>query len=306
MKSYNKYILGIIILILVSCQNEPVDPSLLEQPLEEVSPNDPNATGLNLSCPSIDESPYILDSIAIDEHLPISHDLSPLMPPVRSQGSQASCVAWATTYYLKSYQEKIQHGYEYSFSTLMSPAFVFNQTKVNCSIGSCIDNALLLLKRKGVCSWSKFPYSDEDCSTLPNASQFSNAAANKISQGYVINSQTIINNQVYLYRDIIKNLVSQGNPVIIAIGLDNDFVATTPKNEENIYIYKSYNASNHFGYHCMLIVGYDDELNAFKVINSWGTGWGDDGYCWISYNFFIDSLNPDFKAGLLGAWVAFD
>lgn len=306
MKNYNKYILGIILLLLASCENEPVDFSIVEQPIEEVSPNDPTITGLNIGCAGIDETPFILDYIGIDEHLPISHDLSPLMPPVRSQGSQGSCVAWSTTYYLKSYQEKIQYGYEYSFNTLMSPAFVFNQIKVDCSLGTCIESALLLLKRKGVCTWSDFPYNAQDCSILPNASQFSNAVPNKISQGYVISSQTIINGNLYLYRDIIKNLISQGNPVIIGMSLDNDFAHATPRNEENIYIYKSYSPSNHYGNHAMLIVGYDDELNAFKVINSWGTAWGNDGYCWISYNFFIDNLNPDYKGGLLGAYVAFD
>jgi len=41
-------------------------------------------------------------------------------------------VAWATTYYLKNYQEKIQNEYDYlSYENVMSPAFVYNQSKVN-------------------------------------------------------------------------------------------------------------------------------------------------------------------------------
>jgi hypothetical protein len=36
----------------------------------------------------------------------------------------------------------------------------------------------------------------------------------------------------------------------------------------------------------MAIVGYDDAKQAFKVINSWGTSWGSNGYGWISYNLF--------------------
>lgn len=37
--------------------------------------------------------------------------------------------------------------------------------------------------------------------------------------------------------------------------------------------------------HAMLIVGYDDNRNggSFKVKNSWGVNWGDEGYCWITY-----------------------
>ncbi|MCR9173935.1 MAG: C1 family peptidase [bacterium] len=40
--------------------------------------------------------------------------------------------------------------------------------------------------------------------------------------------------------------------------------------------------------HALTIVGFDDDLygGAFRVVNSWGTDWGDDGYCWIRYEDF--------------------
>lgn len=40
--------------------------------------------------------------------------------------------------------------------------------------------------------------------------------------------------------------------------------------------------------HALTIVGFDDDLygGAFRVVNSWGTEWGDEGYCWISYEDF--------------------
>jgi len=40
----------------------------------------------------------------------------------------------------------------------------------------------------------------------------------------------------------------------------------------------------------MILCGYDDSKGsggAFKVINSWGTDWGDNGYIWVDYNYFI-------------------
>ncbi len=43
--------------------------------------------------------------------------------------------------------------------------------------------------------------------------------------------------------------------------------------------------SEFYGVHAITIVGYDDSKHAFKVINSWGTGWGDAGFTWIDYDY---------------------
>ncbi len=43
--------------------------------------------------------------IDVDIDFPIEYDISEFLPEVRSQGTQGSCVAWATGYYLKSFQE---------------------------------------------------------------------------------------------------------------------------------------------------------------------------------------------------------
>ncbi|PZP49507.1 MAG: hypothetical protein DI598_07660 [Pseudopedobacter saltans] len=36
--------------------------------------------------------------------------------------------------------------------------------------------------------------------------------------------------------------------------------------------------------HAVMIVGWDDDKQAWLMRNSWGTNWGDDGYGWIKYN----------------------
>jgi hypothetical protein len=36
----------------------------------------------------------------------------------------------------------------------------------------------------------------------------------------------------------------------------------------------------------MVVIGYSDSKNAFKVLNSWGRTWGDQGYGWIDYVSF--------------------
>ncbi|MEG0546378.1 MAG: C1 family peptidase [Oscillospiraceae bacterium] len=39
------------------------------------------------------------------------------------------------------------------------------------------------------------------------------------------------------------------------------------------------------GGHAMLIVGYDDKIQSFIVMNSWGNSWGDNGYGYLPYDF---------------------
>jgi C1A family cysteine protease len=42
----------------------------------------------------------------------------------------------------------------------------------------------------------------------------------------------------------------------------------------------------------MVLVGYDDDRKAFRVQNSWGTGWGDQGRVWLAYDTFYHT-GPD-------------
>jgi hypothetical protein len=49
------------------------------------------------------------------------------------------------------------------------------------------------------------------------------------------------------------------------------------------------------GGHAMLLVGYDDSERRFKFRNSWGTGWGRNGYGTIPYVYLCDhDLAADF------------
>jgi MYXO-CTERM domain-containing protein len=37
------------------------------------------------------------------------------------------------------------------------------------------------------------------------------------------------------------------------------------------------------GYHALLLVGWDDQQQAWLARNSWGSNWGNDGYLWLGY-----------------------
>ena len=55
------------------------------------------------------------------------------------------------------------------------------------------------------------------------------------------------------------------------------------------------------GGHAMCVIGYDDTVNggSFRIVNSWGTGWGDNGYFWLSYKDFIRQVSKHMFLNLL-------
>jgi C1A family cysteine protease len=75
-------------------------------------------------------------------------------------------------------------------------------------------------------------------------------------------------------------MVFQNHPVIVTVIADNSFVTAKAG-----FIWKTFSGSGNLP-HSIVICGYDDTKNAYKVMNSWGTTWGDAGYSWIDYDFF--------------------
>lgn len=201
--------------------------------------------------------------IDLEIDFPMSYDISGFLPVVRNQGNQGSCVAWATGYYLKSFHENYEDILDgVSTNHEMSPAFIYNQIKVaGCDEGSNVQRALDTLSASGIPAWDVMPYDENDCATQPDEIQKTLAIPNKIkSYHYLDQDKVFEQTKAFLYND---------QPVVIAIAIDRNYFGA--RDENGIYIYRKFKESS--GGHAMLVVGYDDEMNAFKVVNSWGEGW---------------------------------
>ena len=69
------------------------------------------------------------------------------------------------------------------------------------------------------------------------------------------------------------------------------------------------------GGHAIVVVGYDDKMKienascgkkttgALLIRNSWGTGWGDEGYGWLPYEYVLKGLAIDFWVLLKQEWI---
>ena len=69
---------------------------------------------------------------------------------------------------------------------------------------------------------------------------------------------------------------------------------------DSVYIYSNPNNDPADG-HCIVIVGYDDTKQAWLVRNSWGTGWGTNGYGWFGYGQGEYGLEYYCSYGVLGS-----
>ena len=220
--------------------------------------------------------------------LPRRVDLSADFPPPGNQGQQSSCVAWATAYALRSYQAHVRShaslvtgdGHIDS-ARVFSPAFIYNQINNGRDAGSVFSDAFALMQSKGVAPLQYMPYSQNDYRTMPNPAALNVAANYRIAFWKQINVNELVE---------LKSQLNAGYPVIIGAMVDEGF-----DHAGKGFVW-DHVGGRQLGGHAMLVVGYDDDRNAFRVLNSWGTGWGDHGYYWLDYTLFPKVVSEAFVA----------
>ncbi len=234
------------------------------------------------------------------EKLPSKVDLSGKMPPVGSQGHQGSCTAWSTTYYTKSYHERIKNKWEYGWGNynpyyssgkidsskgthVFSPAWTYNQINGGRDSGSSIAGAFRLISQKGAVPWSVMPYNHDDYRTQPTNSMKKLALSKYKAKSY---SRVVTTDP-----DNVKREIAAGNPVVGGFSVTSKWKSPS-EDVRNGGVHDDYSGTVTGG-HAMAVVGYDDSKvspsghkGAFRIINSWGNYWGEKGYFWMSYKCF--------------------
>lgn len=213
-------------------------------------------------------------------------DLRPYAPRVKSQGAISSCVGWASGYGAYSIQQAIVNEWrglrDISTRNATSAMFLYNQVKIyDCNFGSRISDALKFMKETGNVLQSEFNVDVNDCDHMPDSSLIARAEAHKIKD-----FEALFRSDASDYVKISKTKLSliQNKPVIAGFNLLNSF--TTIKRRDK-YWFPEIGDESEFGGHAMVVVGFDDsEANgegAFEIMNSWGEGWGNDGFIWVRY-----------------------
>jgi len=219
--------------------------------------------------------------LATEEPLPEWVDLSAGLPPVGSQGPQASCVGWAVAYYYRSYQEGVEHNQRpQRAEEIFSPAFVYNlRSTRNCEqdAGMTFVEGLRIVTRYGVATLRTMPYDPYDSCTRPSEQALAEAARYR-ARGYV----NLFSGQGTANLTVLKRHLASGDPFLLAVPVYSEFFRVTP---QNAVIDLPEVGSTFYGGHAVTVVGYDDRTQTFKFVNSWGAGWGEAGFGYLTYRF---------------------
>ena len=228
---------------------------------------------------------------SIPDEKEIFIDLSENFNGIRSQDGLGACTAFAAT---SIFEYVLSNGYGAS-GFYLSPLFLWYKTResigeINNNTGprNCVVPMNNLLK-DGVCMEDLWSFEGEDSNkwrTNPDMTAESDASTKKIIK---VKSLDKNDPDQWVYQLLAKN------PINIAIRLPKDFLG---KYKEKFY--KNPNPEFTYNGHAVVIVGYyshypneDKGVKAFKIRNSWGVDWGENGYTWISADLLKKILLED-------------
>jgi C1A family cysteine protease len=250
-------------------------------------------------------SPDVLKALAT------SVDMRPQDGPIFNQGSLGSCTAngWLGLF---MFIHKKQYGDTYVGSRLQ---LYLDERKLNgnqnSDTGAYVRDGAKCLASIGVCPETMWPYDISKFSQDPPPECYTEAAKNKIVT-YLSLTQDI---------NHLKACLTEGHPFVFGFSVAESFenasvtrtgIVPMPQPGEQI-----------LGGHCIEALGYVDgdgqvtmfrrrgllasishtlrlltgsrffsvqpPKNVFICRNSWGTGWGDNGYCYLPFEFMTDS-----------------
>ncbi len=220
--------------------------------------------------------------------LPSKVDLRPQMTKVENQGDTSSCTANATAGAYE-YLYKRHQGETLDVSRLYiyyNARYLADEDNITDE-GSMISNAIEGLKEYGACPEDTWMFDPEYVNEEPDSDAYEEGA------NFLVESAKLVPVEL----DAWKTALAEGQPIIFGLGLFNSFDKQRPKARVPAPTKNEMARATPEG-HAMLCVGYSDVDEMFIVRNSWGTEWGDKGYCYIPYSYM---MNPDYNDG--DCWI---
>lgn len=203
--------------------------------------------------------------------IPKSFDYTPYMSPVRDQGNEGTCVAFASVVGVKEYEDSK----EYKKLIELSPRFVYSLCKkfdgAPDEEGTYPRVAMKVLLNYGVCPESFWPYN-------PHQKNQPKKEADSSAKKYRIKAYARLKTIMEMKRSLVVNGPFLAGVKVFESWFDKKVQKTglipMPKRNEEL-----------MGGHAICIVGFDDTNGLFKFKNSWSVKWADKGYGYLYYDY---------------------
>jgi len=215
--------------------------------------------------------------------LPISVDLREDCSPVEDQGSLGSCTACASAGLVEFLD--LRSGVAFDASRLF---IYYNEREMEGTIdsdsGAYLRDAIKTLVNEGVCDEYLWPYTISKFRDRPSNLCYANALDHQILAYYRMHTLGEM-----------KTCLASGLPFMFGFAVYESFVSDTVDNTGKVPMPRR--NEQMLGGHAVMAVGYRDSDKRFIIRNSWGSGWGMDGYFTMPYAY-LDSrkLSGDFWA----------
>ncbi|WP_298859596.1 C1 family peptidase [uncultured Gimesia sp.] len=219
--------------------------------------------------------------------IPASKDLRENWWEIGDQGSTGSCVGWAAADSVLRWH--LVNAGRLTTTENLSPRFTWMASKetdiFNSRPTTFIENAGTSLKAALDIS-RKFGAVRDTLLPFGTAKLYPGDARTF----YAIASQFKIANYINLGRNIQdwREWLADNGPILTRLNVDQSWQSAT-SNDGELDVYDPYPPNDgRGGGHAIALVGY--KPNKFIVRNSWGTGWGDQGFAYASDDYASDAF----------------
>lgn len=237
-------------------------------------PESPDEQDLFLSIPPYD--------------LPKKVDWTEQVTQVRDQGNEGTCAGFMGAG-LKEFQEWKQHGKKFDFSErwIYEWAKRLDEWPGEDYEGTSIRGIMKALAKHGICREELWPY-------VPGKKGQPDEKAAEDAYKYRIERYR---NLVIPEKDIrlIKRGLHETGPLATGVAIHESWFKV---GKDGVIHDPGLFHSKILGYHAILTIAYADDEERVKIKNSWGPGWGAEGFAYLSYDYFVKILHS--------AWAAYD
>ena len=259
------------------------------------------------------DEPQTTESLPGDMPSYIDNSTLKYFPPIRSQGSLPSCGVFNGTYYAMTYMYALANDIDAKTggdAYHLSPKWTYNMVNGGTASGTWYYWAYEIGQKHGCATYADFPYDSNYREWSRDPVVWREAIDRRFDQyGYVNNTDTDAG--INLVKEMILNGYILNIPTYIYSWQYKTIADDPSTTADDPFVGKScvYWVNGTSGYHAMTVVGYNDDIwvdinsngdvdagekGAFRIANSWGTGWGEAGFRWMAY----DALkNPSAVSG---------